>query len=146
MSVRPQKLLILDDEPDIVAMLAKAFKNLPYQAEFFTRGVDAVKAIFEAYNQCEPFDALIMDCALPHLDGFTIARIVRLAEATGISKRARIAYFTAFPKTVESSTLLDVVGASAYWRKPEDTGELPKLIQVWLDQEAARSVSNGGKV
>ncbi len=146
MSGRPQKLLILDDDPDIVALLEKSFSFLPYETRFFTRGVDAVKAIFEAYEQCDPFDALIMDCALPHLDGFTIARIVRLAEQTGVSKRAKIAYFTAFAKTVEESTLLDAVGASAYWRKPEDTAELPTLIQIWLDHEAARSLTDGSTI
>ena len=102
------KILILDDDTDIIALLVQAFRPLP-------------------------FDALVMDCALPRLDGFTIAKIVRLAETTGVSKRTKIGYFTAFPKTVEQSTLLEEVGAQAYWRKPEDTGNLPTLISLWLN-------------
>jgi two-component system sensor histidine kinase EvgS len=147
MSARRQKLLILDDDPDIVELLSKAFRELPYDAFFFGRGVDAVKAIFEAYEEGKPFDALIMDCALPHLDGFTIAKIVRLAETTGISKRAKIGYFTAFAQDVDKSTLLQEVGAEAYWHKPEDTPNLPELIQRWLDgPQLSRSLTNGGTV
>ena len=136
MSATRQKILFLDDDADVIALLRKAFAASPFEAVFVTSGVEAVKTIFEAYREGKPFDALIMDCALPHLDGFTIAKIVRLAEGTGVSKRAKIAYFTAFAKTVEQSTLLEAVGAEAYWRKPEDTGNLPKLIQLWLDHGA----------
>ncbi|PYS67133.1 MAG: hypothetical protein DMF69_23990 [Acidobacteria bacterium] len=128
-----QKLLILDDDEEIVALLAQAFRSLPFDIVFVTSGVEAVIAIFEAYSEEKPFDALVMDCALPRLDGFTIAKIVRLAETTGVSKRTKIGYFTAFPKTVEQSTLLEEVGAQAYWRKPEDTGNLPTLISLWLN-------------
>ena len=130
----PQKVLILDDDTDVIAMLAKAFSALPFEVVFVTSGVEAVVTIFEAYAEGRPFDALVMDCALPRLDGFTIARIVRTAESTGISKPAKIGYFTAFANTVEQSTLLQEVGAQAYWQKPEDTANLPALIQLWLDQ------------
>ena len=143
----PRKILILDDDAEVIALLAKAFQPLPYESVFVSSGVDAVITIFEAYAEKKPFDALIMDCALPHLDGFTIAKIVRMAEATGVSKRAKIGYFTAFAQTVEQSTLLAAVGAEAYWRKPEDTGNLPKLIQLWLDEGAtAQSLIHGSAV
>jgi len=126
------RVLILDDEPEVIALLAKSFGSLPFDAVFCASGVEALITIFEGYQAEQAFDALVLDCALPHFDGFTIARIVRMAEATGISKRAKIGYFTAFAKTVEQSTLLEEVGAQAYWRKPEDMTELPALISAWL--------------
>ncbi len=110
-----------------------ALASMPYDATYVSSGVDALIAIFEAYKARDPFYALVLDCALPHFDGFTIARIVRMAEATGISPRAKIGYFTAFTKTVEQSTLLDEVGAEAYWRKTEDVANLPELIRLWLE-------------
>ena len=122
----------MDDEPEVIALLAKSFGSLPFDAVFCASGVEALITIFEGYQAEQAFDALVLDCALPHFDGFTIARIVRMAEATGISKRAKIGYFTAFAKTVEQSTLLEEVGAQAYWRKPEDMTELPALISAWL--------------
>jgi hypothetical protein len=50
---------------------------------FAVAGLDAAVAIFEAYKAEEPFAALILDCALPRLDGFTLAKIVRIAEGGG---------------------------------------------------------------
>lgn len=132
MSPKNSKILLLDDDEPTAQMLQMAFESMPYRATVVTSGVDAVIKIFEAYKSGEPFDALVLDCALPRMDGFTIARMVRLAEKTGISPRAKIGYFTAFTKTVEQSTLLEEVGAEAYWRKPEDSANLPTLIALWL--------------
>src|SRR5689334_14027146 len=92
------KVLILDDELEVIELLAKSFRSQPFDAEFCKSGLEALIRIFEAYEANEPFDALILDCALPRFDGFTIARIVRLAERTGISKPAKIGYFTAFAR------------------------------------------------
>ena len=128
-----QKLLILDDDPEIISLLERGMRELPHEAVFATSGIEAAILIFEAYNEGKPFNALIMDCALPRLDGFTLARIVRVAESAGLSKRTKIGYFTAFQQTVEQSTLLQEVGAEAYWTKPEDTGNLPTLIALWLE-------------
>src|SRR4051794_38223378 len=100
MSKRP-KILILDDEVETLALLATKLASEPYELEFTDSGCKAVVEIFEAYDLGAPFDALILDCALPRLDGFTIARIVRLAESTGLAPRAKIGFFTAFPETVE---------------------------------------------
>lgn len=127
-----QKILILDDDEEIIELLKRGLRDMPFDIVFSTGGVDAAARIFEAYANDEPFDALVMDCALPRLDGFTIGKMVRMAESTGVSKRAKIAYFTAFPKTVEKSSLLAEVGAEAYWRKPEDTQNLPTLISRWV--------------
>jgi len=132
MSLTRPKILLLDDDELTLDFLKSAFASMPFDATFTATGIDALVKIFEAYRSGEPFTALILDCALPHFDGFTIARIVRIAEKTGISPRARIGYFTAFAKTVDQSTLLEEVGAEAYWHKPEDSTNLPQLIALWL--------------
>jgi two-component system sensor histidine kinase EvgS len=127
-----RKILILDDEESTLELLQFGFREFPYEAVFCSSGLDAAIAIFEAYKAEKPFDALILDCALPRLDGFTLAKIVRLVESIGLGRRSKIGYFTAHSKTVDQSTLLDEVGAEAYWRKPEDMENLPKLIALWL--------------
>jgi DNA-binding response OmpR family regulator len=127
------KILLLDDDESTAGLLALAFARMPYEARVVTSGLDALIAIFEAYRTGEPFNALVLDCALPHFDGFTIARIVRLAEKTDVSRRARIAFFTGYDKDVERTTLLEEVGAEAYWQKPNDVANLPELIRLWLE-------------
>lgn len=128
-----RKILILDDEEATLELLRIGFASGPYEVKLVDSGIQALIEIFEAYKVNAPFEALILDCALPRLDGFTLARMVRMAEAAGIGPRAKIGYFTAFAKTVEQSTLLEEVGAEAYWRKPEDSANLPTLIGLWLE-------------
>ena len=125
-----QRLLILDDDEDILPMLVASLSDFEVRA--FSRGLDAVIAIFDAYKNGTPFDCLLIDCALPHFDGFTITKIVRLAESTQIAPKAKIAVITAYPKTVEQSTLFEDSGADEYLRKPEDVVDLPLLLNEWL--------------
>jgi DNA-binding response OmpR family regulator len=141
MAQKRLKILILDDDAETLALLATRLADEPYSFEFVGSGCAAVSAIFEAYDLGDPFDAMILDCALPRLDGFTIARIVRLAETTEVAPRARIGFFTAFTQTVEQSTLLAEVGADAYWRKPEDVVELPQRMAEWLRKAAPAAAS-----
>jgi CheY-like chemotaxis protein len=128
-----RKILILDDDETTLGLLQIAFKSTPFDVTFVNSGIQAAIEVFEAYRANAPFDALVLDCALPRLDGFTLARIVRVAEAAGVGPKAKLGYFTAFQKTVEQSTMLEEVGAEAYWRKPEDMANLPQLVSLWLE-------------
>lgn len=130
-----QRLLILDDDEDILPMLVESLSA--FEVHAYNRGLDALIAVLESYRDGTPFDCLLLDCALPHFDGFTVTKIIRIAESTGIAKRAKVAVITAYPKTVEQSTLFEESGADMYWRKPEDVVELPRLIGEWLNEAAA---------
>jgi two-component system sensor histidine kinase/response regulator len=133
------RVLIVDDEPDTLDLLRAATRHMPYEAVFAASGIDALIQIFEAYRDGRPFSVMVLDCALPLVDGFTIAKAVRLMEKSEItSQHARIGFFTAYPEDVERSTLLQEVGAEAYWRKPEDAAELPKVIASWLKLEVPK--------
>lgn len=127
-----QRLLILDDDADILQLLKHSLSG--YEVHAFSRGVDAAIAVLEALRDGNQFDCLLLDCALPHFDGFTVTKIARLAEATGMSnKRIKIAVFTAYAQTVENSTLIEESGADKYWRKPDDICDLPRLLSEWFE-------------
>lgn len=127
-----KRVLVLEDDVDTLSLLQKSLGG-QFEVEAFTKGAAALARIFIGYRDGWQFDALVLDCALPLFDGFTIARIVRMAEATGITNTpVRLAFFTAYPQTVESSTLLEEVKADQYFRKPEDIVRLPELISEWL--------------
>lgn len=129
------KILIVDDQPDVLGMLRAKFQFLGYQVTAHERGLDAVIGILEAYKSGYCFDAMILDCALPHLDGFSIARIVRLVEKTEVTAcRAWIAVYTAFPRTVEKSTLVETSGVDAYFVKGSDDELLADQIVGWLKE------------
>lgn len=132
-------ILLLDDDEEILKLLDKSLAQLPCRIVAVGSGLDALREIFKAYKAGKPFVGLVLDCALPNFDGFTIAKIVRTAEESGLGPRTKIAFFTAFGDTVERSTLLQEVGADAYWRKPEDVVELPRMITEWLKNEITNS-------
>lgn len=127
-----RRLLILDDEPDILAALAISLAQ-DFQVAGFERGLEAVIAIFQAYKDQQPFEIILLDCALPHFDGFTITKIVRLAEETGIARKAKVALFTGYSEIVEGSPLLKNSGADRYFRKPNDMQILPRLLREWIE-------------
>jgi len=145
MTSQTPRALVLDDEPETVELLRTSLGAMPFETVLVERGIDALIAIFEGFRDERPFAVLVLDCALPHVDGFTVAKIVRMIEATKLStqQQAKIGFFTAFPEDVERSTLLQSVQADAYWRKPEDVNELPFLIASWLKVEVRNTVSSG---
>jgi CheY-like chemotaxis protein len=135
-STTRRRLLIVDDDPDILRMLVVKFERLGYLVSAFDRGVDASIAALEGFRAGTCFDAYILDCALPHFDGFTIARMIRLAEKTEVTScRARIVVYTAYARTVENSTLVESSGVDAYFVKGSDDEQMAEQIAQWLEEE-----------
>lgn len=132
-----KQILVLDDEPDVLEMLP-ALLGDDFAVTTFDRGLDALIAILERMRAGHSFDLLILDCALPHFDGFTIAKIVRMAEATGIVDcPCKIAAFTAYQDTVDQTTLVERSGIDAYWKKVEDVNNLPEMAKALLETNEA---------
>jgi len=69
-----QKILILDDEHDILEIYQEILARLPSQPEIHTADAGA-KAI--ALLESEPFNLLLVDLRMPTMDGFQVLAIVR---------------------------------------------------------------------
>lgn len=137
------KIMLLDDDPELLPLLKEQFAGHPFEAHFVSTGLDALIEFFTAIKTDRPFDALILDCALPRFDGFTIAKIVRLVDATNTGTRTKIGFNTAYSEDVERSTLLEEVQADAYFRKPIDALDLPNLVAEWLSQDGTQEQEKG---
>ena len=131
------KVLIVDDNHETLDLLRASLQAEPFEAEFCDTGIDALCHVFTALKEGRQYDALLLDCAMPYFDAFTTAEIVRKAEGTGITNgsRAKIAVFTAYPETVENSTLMAESRIDKYFRKPEDMLRLGQLVADWLECE-----------
>lgn len=126
------RILIVEDEADTRELLRRALARAGFDVVCAAEGLEAVTAIYQSITG-PAFDAVVLDCAMAPMDGFTIAKTIRLWEKNlQRLKRTRIAFYTAYPKTVERSTLLAEVEADAYWEKPLAQSELPQLIRQWL--------------
>ncbi|MEA3206961.1 MAG: hypothetical protein QOE70_18 [Chthoniobacter sp.] len=69
-----QKILILDDENDILEIYQEILARLPSQPEIYTSDTGA-RAI--AMLESEPFNLLLVDLRMPTMDGFQVLAIVR---------------------------------------------------------------------
>lgn len=114
-----KKLLIVDDEPNIVISLEFLLEQAGYQVRVAHDGQQAWEAI-----QAQPPDLVLLDVMLPQLSGFDVCQKIRETPAL---QSVRVVMLTAKGREVEVSKGL-ALGADAYISKPFSTQEL--LAQV----------------
>ena len=69
-SLPPCRVLVVDDEPMLVRLMAKGLKDAGYEVTPFGSG----PAALEALTGGEVFDVVVSDVRMPGVDGHTIAR------------------------------------------------------------------------
>jgi DNA-binding NtrC family response regulator len=70
----PKKVMIVDDEPDIVQAIELALKVNGYMAEGFT---NPAKAIEEFRNNGQEYALVISDIRMPTMSGLELARNIK---------------------------------------------------------------------
>jgi CheY-like chemotaxis protein len=124
----PPTLLIVDDEDEIRDLLTVLLQRLPVQLYLVSSGREAL-SIFRDKN----IDGVLLDCALPGMDGFAIAEKIREMEQSKMRPPVRLGFMTGRSNLVGKTTLLQEVQASLYLRKPEDmTTDACRKIAAWL--------------
>ncbi|MCX8116411.1 MAG: response regulator [Desulfobacterota bacterium] len=111
------KILIADDEKDLVEMLAYHFERRGYQVLKAFDGYEAWEKITS-----EPPDLLILDLMMPHLDGWELCRLIRQSEH-GPTRSIGILMLTA--RAMEEDKIQGLeMGADDYLSKPFSLNEL----------------------
>lgn len=114
------RLLLVDDEPQIVRALTPALQAAGYAVETAATGEAALRQL-----AAEPCDAIILDLGLPDLDGkAVIARVREWSDAPIIVLSAR-------DVEDEKIAALDA-GADDYVNKPVGVGELLARLRAAL--------------
>ena len=67
-----QKILIVDDEPDIQELLTAYLQDAGYETATADDGVEALSLF-----QREQFDLILLDLMLPKIDGFGVCELIR---------------------------------------------------------------------
>jgi DNA-binding response OmpR family regulator len=126
------KILVADDDPDIRQLMETCLGLEGYDVRVAEDGYDAICQITCEWRTPHPFDAALLDAAMPLCDGFTVARVLKtLMAAAPRSPRIRIGFFTAHHEMVEESPLLERHG-DPYWRKGDDVRQMVAEIRAWL--------------
>jgi len=116
------KILIVDDEKGIVAMLKNYFEMQGYSVHTAFGGNEALSKI-----SCQP-DIILLDITMPEMDGLTLCQRIR----EHIS--CPILFLTARIETSDKIKGFDV-GADDYIVKPFDLDELGARVQAHLRRE-----------
>jgi two-component system, OmpR family, alkaline phosphatase synthesis response regulator PhoP len=120
-----RKLLIVDDEPHIRALVEQALEDLEdHGIEFLTtdNGEDALSIILE-----ERPELVILDVMMPRMNGYDVCRSVREQGLDTI----RVIMLTAKGQELDR-TRGEQVGADVYATKPFDPDELRQLSVDFL--------------
>jgi CheY-like chemotaxis protein len=70
--VPPPRILIIDDDKEIAPLFGRTLENAGYSVTSTLSGTEGLRAIRE-----EAFDLVILDLAIPEVDGFEILRAIR---------------------------------------------------------------------
>ncbi|WP_405143992.1 response regulator transcription factor [Sphaerisporangium sp. NBC_01403] len=114
---RADKVLVVDDEPNILALLSQTLRLVSFEVKTAECGLDALRAA-AAFDP----DIVVLDVMLPDLDGFEVAR--RLGEVPVLFLTAR--------DTVEDRVQGLSLGADDYVTKPFSLEEVVLRIKAIL--------------
>ena len=131
------RLLIVEDEPRIVEILADALRKAEFICDAVTTVADAVAAVRRV-----SYDAMVLDLGLPDADGLQVVENVRAAGG-----HLPVLILTARDAVEDRVRGLDA-GADDYLVKPFATAELISRVKALLRRPggALGTVLNAGNV
>lgn len=124
------KILVVDDNPTNLKLVSDV---LEFEGHEILRAVDAEEAQV-ILAQVRP-DLILMDIALPGMDGLTLTRRLKAGERT---RGIRIVALTAFAMKGDEGKAKDA-GCDGYITKPIDTRKLPKQVAEILARASGGS-------
>jgi DNA-binding response OmpR family regulator len=117
------KILVVDDDPDLVRALRLRLRANQYDIATATDGYSAIAAA-----QKEHPDLILLDLGLPAGDGFIV--LDRLQKSDSLAGIPVIVLSARDPQNNEQRALK--AGAAAYFQKPADNDELLNVIRTNL--------------
>jgi PAS domain S-box-containing protein len=126
------RILLVEDNPVNQVVAQRALQKLAAQVTVANNGAEALERI-----AANAFDAVLMDCQMPVMDGFTASRRIRELERAGGLKRMPIIALTANVMS-EDRELCAAAGMDSHLGKPIEPGQLVETLSRYL-KPAARS-------
>lgn len=125
------RIYVVDDEPDMVELLATVLRSEGYEVETYTDGRAALARVLE-----EPPELLLLDLMMPDLDGFELLKLLRLD-----SRGRNVVVLVVSARTGHRAQLETLqLGANAYIYKPFSPRELAGQVRHLLaEREGSKS-------
>jgi len=116
-----KKILVVDDEPDIVILIKSRLESNGYEVIGAYNGKEGI----EKAKEFKP-DMILLDLMMPIMDGYEAGEILRNEEET---KDIPIILFTAASAEEVSQKGTDIIAAVDYVVKPFDEAALMFLVK-----------------
>src|SRR6478736_7045882 len=128
------KILLLDDDPDLLDMYKEILGQLPSRPEIHT-AISGPRAM--ALLESEPFRVLVCDLKMPKMDGLQVLSIVRRR-----FPELRTVVVTAISDE-EFRSRAYALGVDLFWLKP-DTGENMEMFLQCIESLLGKDNEGGG--
>jgi two-component system phosphate regulon response regulator PhoB len=128
------RILVVDDEPDITALVAYHLAKAGYRVSTAANGTDALKSARE-----ERPDVVVLDLMLPGLSGYEVLQELRKRDET---RDVGVILLTARREEADRIRGLSL-GADDYLTKPFSPHELALRVAALIRRLAAPAVSAG---
>lgn len=119
-----KKILVVDDDPDILLMLGARLKASGYEVRTVLNGEAALKAI-----EAEPPDLVLLDIMMPGMEGNLLARTLKEDPRW---KEIPVVFITALRPPEEQEQAGAQVGSNIIFSKPFEFSELLETIQTLI--------------
>ena len=117
------RVLVVDDEPDLIRILEFGLKAAGYQVEIAVDGQEGLKKA----REIRP-DIILLDLMLPKLDGYKVCRLLKFDE-----RYRQIPIIILSARTQEGDqALAKEMGANRFITKPYEFSEILAHIEALL--------------
>ncbi len=123
MSSKPGDILVVDDQPVNVRLLATMLSQLGYKVRKATSGEMALTAI-----QAERPDLILLDITMPQMDGYELCEILKKDPQTA---EIPVIFVSALDEVMDKTKAFEV-GAADYVAKPFQWAEVQARVKTQL--------------
>ncbi|HUB76596.1 MAG TPA: ATP-binding protein [Solirubrobacteraceae bacterium] len=131
---RAPRILVAEDSPVNQVVAKRALERLGCSVEVVADGLDALSAL-----AAQSYDAVLMDCQMPRMDGYVATEELRRREGTG--RRTPVIAMTAHAMAGDRERCL-AAGMDDYIAKPMRRGELRAALTRWIEGAGAIASSD----
>ena len=121
---RRARILVVEDNAANLKVAVRMVERLGYRADVAATGAEAVAMLDRA-----DYEAVLMDCQMPEMDGYEATRLVRAAEPGG--RRVPIIAMTAAALSGDRERCL-AAGMDDYISKPVKLHVVAAVLERWL--------------
>ena len=129
-SENKKRILLVDDEPDIIGILKVGLEDNGFKVDAFTDPQEALSSF-----KASAYDLLLLDVRMPKMNGFELYEQIKKIDNNNNNNKAKVCYITAYEinyeKIREEFPSLEV---SCFIKKPIEIQDLVRRINAELEE------------